>query len=172
MAESSLIDSYNVALHVATRRNAVSEEAAAVREQALAFLAAKELVSPLLSPKSAVIARIHEVASEGVGGEESMPVSPSVIERAVNFIRALPPDLALPDVGADPDGSIAFDWIVTRARVFSVSVGATNRLAFAWIDGTDRGHGVERFDGDAVPSRVLAGIREIIDARAAALRTA
>ena len=48
---------------------------------------------------------------------------------------------------------LAFDWIVSRARVFSVSVGTTNRLAFAWIDGTDRGHGVARFDGDAVPAR-------------------
>ncbi len=163
---------YKVVHHVATRRNAVSEEGAAVREQALAYLARTERSNPLLSLKNAVIARIHEVAAEGCGDEDSTPVSSSVIERAVNFVRALPSDIALPDVGVDPDGSIAFDWIVTRARVFSLSVGTTNRLAFAWIDGTDRGHGVASFDGDAVPPRVLAGIRDLADERAAAIRTA
>lgn len=167
----SLID-YEVVLHVAARRNAVSEEGTAVREQALAYLAQTERSNPLLSRKHAVILRIHEVAAEGCGDEDSTQVSLPVVERAVSFIRALPADVALPDVGVDPDGSIAFDWIVTRARVFSVSVGATGRLAFAWIDGTDRGHGVARFDGDAVPARVLEGIRDITDARAAAIRTA
>ena len=80
----------------------------------------------------AVIKRIHEVAAEGYGDEGLIPVSSSVVDRAVNFIRALPHGMTWPDVGVDPDGAIAFDWLVHRARVFSVSVGVTNRLAFAW----------------------------------------
>lgn len=172
MAESSLIDTYRTALHVATRRNAVSLEAAAVREQALVFLAVTERLDPLLGPKSAIIDRIQEVAAEGYGDEDLSPVSSSVVERAVSFIRALPSDIALPEVGVDPDGSIAFDWMVSRIRVFSLSVGTTNRLAFAWIDGTNLGHAVARFDGDTVPAHVLAGIREITNVRATTLRTA
>jgi hypothetical protein len=173
----ALTAGYSVALHVATRTgSSLSREAAVVREHALTIVASTERSIALFGEKSKVIEKIHEVAAEcadeGWDGDDGVPVSPTVVERAVSFIRAIPAGVALPDVGPEPDGSIGFDWILGRAHVFSVSIGTTNRLAFAWIDGTDRGHGVARFDGDAVPPRVLAGIREITDERATALRFA
>jgi hypothetical protein len=130
----------------------------------------------LFGAKRIVIDRIYELAAEcdhdGWDGEGSTCISPFVVDRAVSFIRALPDGVRLPEAAPEPDGSISFDWIAARTRVFSLSVGATNRLSFAWIDGTDRGHGVARFDGDAVPARVLSGIRELTNGPAAALRVA
>ncbi|HYI12057.1 MAG TPA: hypothetical protein VEK57_23585 [Thermoanaerobaculia bacterium] len=99
--------------------------------------------------KSSVIARVYEVAAEckhdDWDGEEGRGIPQVVVDRAVTFIRALPDGMLLPEVAPEPDGSISFDWVMSRTRVFSVSIGSTDRLAFAWIDGTDRGHGVARF---------------------------
>ena len=70
----------------------------------------------------------------------------------------------------EPDGSISLDWIRSRSNFFSVSVGASDRLAYAWLDGTDRGHAVARFDGDSVPSRILEGIKALVQGANAAVR--
>jgi len=127
--------------------------------------ASRERSVALFGAKSRIIDRIFELASEcdhdGWDGEEGMCISPLIVDRAVSFVRALPDGVWLPEVAPEPDGSVSFDWIAARTRVFSLSVGATNRLSFAWIDGTDRGHGVARFDGDGVPARVLSGLREL-----------
>jgi hypothetical protein len=166
-----------MALYLATRTgSAVSREAAVVRECASAIVAATERSIALFGAKSAIIDRIHELAAEceadGWDGDDGVAIAQDLVDRAVSFIRALPDDAPLPEVAPEPDGSISFDWIAARTRMFSVSVGATNRLAYAWIDGTDRGHAVARFDGDMVPARVLGGIRELMNGRAAALRVA
>jgi hypothetical protein len=44
-----------------------------------------------------------------------------------------------------------------------VSVGPSGRLAFAWLDGVEKGHGVVRFDGQDVPRRILEGIKAIVN---------
>jgi len=154
----------------------VSREAAALRDAASAIVASRERSVALFGAKRRVIDRIYELASEcdhdGWDGEEGLCISPLVVDRAVSFVRALPDGVWLPETAPEPDGSISFDWIAARTRVFSLSVGPTNRLSFAWIDGTDRGHGVARFDGHAVPARVLSGIRELTNGPAAALRVA
>ena len=171
---TAVVAGYTMALYLATRTgSAVSREADAVRKSALDIVASTERSIALFGAKSAVIDRIHELAAEchgdGWDGEDGLGLSGGVLERAISFIRALPTDAPLPDVAPEPDGSISFDWIAARTRVFSVSVGATNRLAYAWIDGTDRGHAVARFDSDAVPARVLDGIRELMNGRTAAI---
>lgn len=162
-----------IALQLATRTTGMSREAATVRDAACRIVASTERSIALFGAKSSVIDRIHELALECAAanwdGEDGAALSSHVVARAVSFVRVMPYDLPLPDVAPEPDGSISFDWIVTRRRMFSVSVGVTNRLSFAWIDGTDRGHGVARFDGDTIPSRVLDGIRHVTHAATAAV---
>lgn len=164
-----------MALYLARTGSAVSREAGAMRQCASAIVASTERSIALFGAKSAVIDRIHEIAAEcetGWDGEDSLAIAEDVVARAVSFIRALPDDAPLPEVAPETDGALSFDWLAARTRMFSVSVGGTNRLAYAWIDGTDRGHAVARFDGDAVPARVLGGIRELMNGRGAAVRAA
>ena len=85
------------------------------------------------------------------------------------MIRALPPGVPLPEVAPEPDGAISLDWIRSRNNLFSLTVGSGDRLAFAWLDGSDTGHGVVRFDGQVVPKRILQGIDEIMRHATAAL---
>lgn len=166
-----------MALHLATgSRSAVSREADDVRRSAYAIVESAERSFAQFGPKNGVISAIHSVASEcaadGWDGEDGAGIAPIVVSQAIAFVRSLPAGGPLPEVASEPDGSISFDWIASRTRVVSVSVGTTNRLAFAWIDGTDRGHGVARFDGDSIPARILESIREITDERTVALGAA
>jgi hypothetical protein len=145
---------------------AVSPEAGAVRKSTIAARQSLEQSIALFGEQSRCISQIREVAAEHSqpdwNGEGADPVSILAVDRAVAFIRALPRGLAMPEVAPDADGSISLDWIDGRSRMLSVSVGVTDRLAFAWIDGTDRGHAVARFDGDRIPWLILDRIGHTI----------
>jgi hypothetical protein len=83
------------------------------------------------------------------------------VRTAERFVRVLPENLPMPEITPEPDGSIGLGWSNGPNRFFSISIGVDIRLAYAWLDGTDRGHAVARFDGENVPRRILDGIRQI-----------
>ncbi|MBK8233377.1 MAG: hypothetical protein IPK72_23085 [Candidatus Eisenbacteria bacterium] len=93
--------------------------------------------------------------------QEGELVAPGASSKAEQLIRALPVGIPLPEVAPEPDGSISFDWIASRLRSISVSVGESARLAYAWVDGSESGHAVAWFDGEAVPEGLLDEIRRI-----------
>jgi hypothetical protein len=165
-----------MAAYLLARTTAVSPEARAVRKSASAIVASRERSIALFGAKRMLIEQVWETAGEceeaGWNGEDALAVPDVVVDRAMRFVRALPESIPLPAVAPEPDGSLSFDWMMGRAQVFSVSIGMTDRLAYAWIDGTDRGHGVARFYDETVPVRVLDGIRELMHERTPALRTA
>jgi hypothetical protein len=104
------------------------------------------------APKTAVISQVRAIANEcaaaGWDGAGAEPASQDAVARAVDLIRALPDGVALPELAPEPDGQISLDWIQSRNRLFSLSVGPGRRLAYAWLDGEDRGHAVAGFDGE------------------------
>jgi len=156
------------ALHVyAYGGSAISSEARAARKAASAVVEFVERSQVLFGEKSVAISQImalaHECAEAGWDGDDAVPIDLAAVHTAVEFIRAMPSDLPLPEFAPEPDGSISLDWIQSRNRLFSLSVGSTNRLAYAWLDGSDRGHGVARFDGERIPSRVIEGIIGIMN---------
>ena len=147
--------------------SAVSTDAQAVRNAAYAVVSSAERSYALFGAKATAIAQILALAKECANadwdGEDATPVDRRAAISAVDFIRALPGEFALPEFAPEPDGSISLDWIESRSRLFSLSVGTNNRLAYAWLDGADKGHAVARFDGERVPPRILEGIRGVMD---------
>ncbi len=119
---STAVAGYTLALCLARGGSAVSREAQAVREAASAFVASTERSIALFGAKGSLISRIYEVAAEcghdSWGGEDEVSMPGLVVERAIDFVRAFPDGLALPDVAPEPDGSISFDWIEDRSKVF------------------------------------------------------
>lgn len=103
-----------------------------------------------------------ECANDGWDGDGARAIAPTAITRVAEFVRAMPDGLPLPEFAPEPDGSISLDWITSRTRVFSLSIGTNDRIAYAWIDGTDRGHGVAPFAEDTIPPSILAAITEIV----------
>lgn len=66
---------------------------------------------------------------------------------AIQLIRCMPSSFSAPEISAEDDGDIALDWIASRHRSISVSVGTSSRLPYAWIDDGSSVHGVAEFDG-------------------------
>jgi hypothetical protein len=147
--------------------SAISPEAQAVRKAASTVVEFAERSQALFGEKSVAISQIMALASEcaeaGWDGDDAAPIDRMATPTAVEFIRAMPDDLPLPEFAPEPDGSISLDWIQSRSRLFSLSVGSTDRLAYAWLDGSDKGHGVVRFNGEKIPSRIIEGIRGIMN---------
>lgn len=160
----------------ATRGSAVSEEAKAVGRAASELMESLESSQALFGAKAEAIAELRSFANdcaiEGWDGYGAMPINAVALRRAEDLVRVLPDDFLLPEFAPEPDGSLSLDWIRSGHRLYSLSVGANNRLAFAWIDGSDKGRGVVGFDGFAVPARVLADIERIMSDGDATVRTA
>jgi hypothetical protein len=76
-------------------------------------------------------------------GEGSTRVEPSTYAYASQFIRLFPSTAPLPDITADTDGEILFEWDQGRRRTFSVSVGRDGTLTFAGLFGHTKIHGTE-----------------------------
>lgn len=156
--------------------SAISPEASDVARAASAIIAASERSEALFGQKATLLSSLMQLADECAesdwDGEGAQAVDPAAVRRASEFIRALPAGVPLPEIAPAPDGSIILDWALSKRRVFSLSVGETDRLAYAWLDGTDKGHGVARFDGVRVPSRVLDGVQAVTGHGNAPLRAA
>lgn len=139
------------------------------------IIVSENTAMPNSSPKAAAISKIRALANEcgqeGWDGNGAVPISEAAAVQAVEFVHALPDGIPLPDFAPDPDGSISLDWIRSRSRLFSLSVGTNGRLAYAWLDGADRGHAVAVFDGETVPWRILEEIKGIMDDANAPVRT-
>lgn len=96
---------------------------------------------------------------------ESIHVTRETVRRAVAFAWSLPRSLPTPEVSADPDGEISFDWLGASGTMFSVSINDRGRLAFAGrFSEKSKLHGTEEFV-DACPSEVLRGIEKVASQR-------
>lgn len=154
--------------------SAVSIEAQTVQQAASNVMNSVERSQALFGNKAMAISQIWALANEcaepGWDGDGGLAINHIAVHNAHAFIRALPDGIPLPECAPEPDGSISLDWIQSRTRLFSLSVGSSNRVAYAWLDGTDKGHAVARFDGESVSPRILEGIKAIINSGNAAVR--
>jgi hypothetical protein len=104
---------------------------------------------------------IPEIESLRVASDAaSLPVDADTVLAAIQFAFSLPRLGALPEVSADPDGEVSFDWIGPSGEMFSVSVNKHNRLAYAgWFGEMSRIHGIEQL-GEGCPQQIVRGIEK------------
>lgn len=143
--------------------SAISSEAGHVRAYAERIVGRVESSAALFGGRMGVIAALRDLsnchAKAGWDGGQASPVDSAAIELAVDFVRALPDDCEMPEVGVEPDGAVSLDWLPSRHNMLSISfTGSSDRLAFAWLDGTDRGSAVARFDRQVVPTRLAQAL--------------
>lgn len=94
-------------------------------------------------------------------GYGANPVQPESVVQAERFLRALPEDIPMPSIGADPDGEVALDWEDDGHAFFSVSVSPDGLLTFAGQAGPRSAlRGREEFRNQ-IPFEVLGGIRKV-----------
>ena len=170
------LSSYVALLTLAGGSNAISPDAVAVRKACAEVVELAETSHALFGKKAAALSHlatlVTECAEPDWDGENATAIITNTAMFAERFVRVLPDDIDLPEFAPEPDGSISLDWIQSRTRLFSLSIGRSDRLAYAWLDGSDKGHGVAHFDGQNVPTRVLEGIRSIVGHGHAGVRAA
>jgi hypothetical protein len=93
--------------------------------------------------------RIDEVAVEcdvaGWDGYGAKAVTAAAVADAHAFADALDSSLPAPEVGAEPDGVLTFEWHWSARQTLSVSVHGDGVLHYAALLGTERICGTEAF---------------------------
>lgn len=116
-------------------------------------------VQTLTGRRSAFESNLHTVLAELTVDDQQEAVSTAAVVRVRQLTDQLPAALPMPDIAIDPDGEISLDWVVASARMLSISVGESDRLAWAWLDGSERTHGVFQFR-NSLPEWMLVKLRE------------
>ena len=76
-----------------------------------------------------------EANQDGWHGEGSIAISDDVYECALRLLSLLPDNLHTPEVVAEPDGWIEFEWFPRSWHKVSVSVGAENMVSYVAFHG-------------------------------------
>jgi hypothetical protein len=146
--------------------SAQSQAAGDVAEKIAVILNETEAFEVLHGPKSDAFAKLMAIATNCVqadwDGDGAQPINEMAVQNAEAFIRAIPDDMPMPEFAPEPDGYISLDWMDGQHSLFSLSVGADNRLAYAWLAGTNKGHAVARFDGITIPPMIKSGVESVI----------
>lgn len=101
-----------------------------------------------------------ECGSPGWDGYNALPVSQDTVDLAYRFISALPLNIKLPEIGAEPDGCISFEWYKSPRKIFSVSVAQSGFIHYALLDNLIKRHGSEPFIG-SISKEIISLINEI-----------
>jgi hypothetical protein len=111
------------------------------------------------------IAQLKELLSEasyrGWDGYGAFPLDPLAYVYATRFLRTLPTTAPIPEVSADPDGEVAFDWGFGERKALTVSIGPTGRCTFAWMNGQSTYRGTDWMD-DEIPASVVFALSQLV----------
>ncbi len=133
-----------------------SSDAAASLRQLLkdAFVEYSRPRTELIEPE------IMGLVEESQGGD--VQVEKETARTALHFLLLLPRSLPIPEVSADPDGEISFDWIGTSGKMFSVSLNKEGRIAYAGRFGErSKVHGIEQLS-ETCPIEIIRGIQRTL----------
>jgi len=119
----------------------------------------------LSNPAEQAFTELHEVLAEttreGWDGYGARPLNPLSYDFAIRFLNALPTNVPFPEVSADTDGEISFDWIFGERKALTVSVGPTGRCTFAWMLGQSTYRGTEWIE-DEIPDSIVSALGRLV----------
>jgi len=121
---------------------------------------ASAIAAALRSELEALRVDCSQPGWDGYGAE---PVSLEAYQAALRFIRSLPVGTPQPEIGADPDGCVSFEWRKSARCTLLVSIRPGYALDYAALIGTAKVHGSEPFFGE-LPDAVLSQIRRVMAA--------
>lgn len=163
---------YSALAGYARPSSAYSREAGEVSDAAQRVMQDRLGSESLFGKKMLGLSTLVATVDSVVVDEEQESVSAPARVNAEQFLLALPDALPMPEVSVDPDGAVSLTWFASRTRMFSVSIDETDRVAFAWLDGSDKGHAVARFRPPMLPDVVVSTLRSIVVNGSATLRAA
>lgn len=127
---------------------AFSEEAQVLRrcfDEASKFSGSVTVGEPKRIAQEAIDTAYKTAQVDDWDGEGSARVESSTYGYASQFFMLLPSTIPLPEITADTDGEILFEWDLGRRRIFSVSIGRDGTLTYAALFGYTKTYGTEHF---------------------------
>jgi len=79
---------------------------------------------------------------------------------ALSFSLSLPPSFPVPEIYVNPDGYVTFEWYEGKRKVFSISIGNRNELAYAGLYGGSKIYGVE-YMYEEIPENIIRNISRL-----------
>ena len=102
----------------------------------------------------------EECSSDGWDGERAKPISKEVLRNAIIFLESFRPEVEPPQIAAEPDGAISFEWYRSPEKVISVSINPGGQFYYAALFGTQQKHGKGSVSS-GIPDDLLALIVEV-----------
>lgn len=81
-------------------------------------------------------------------GYGALAVSLTTFIKTLEFLASLSVHVKLPDISAEPDGSMVLEWYRSPEWIFSVSINSDGKIDYAAIFGDAKHHGSMYFSGD------------------------
>lgn len=149
------------AIPILASDHGLSEDAKLIRRQVVEVHREMTAGVSITAPHRETLRALQETLAEATesdwDGYGARPVSPSTAVRAHRFVSLLPTTVPPPDVGADPNGRLHFEWRAGPGRAFVVSVGPSDVIHYAALFGRSKAHGTEELS-DELPQAVLANL--------------
>lgn len=102
-----------------------------------------------------------QCSSEGWDGYQAVPVARDTFDYASFILACLSPNIPFPEIGADPDGHLNFEWYKDPRHLVSVSISPEGKLYYAALIGEKKVHGTEHFSGE-ISKRIRDIIHEVV----------
>ena len=95
---------------------------------------------------------------ENWDGEDADSVKIETIYYAIMFIKQLPKYLPTPEISADNDGEISFEWYKDKNHMLFLSISPEGRISYAGRYGTKSKANGEEWIYDEIPEEILQKI--------------
>lgn len=83
--------------------------------------------------KRAIRDLLNTAGEQNWDGADADPVLEDTVEFALGLVGKLPSDLGIPEISADPEGNIEFDWHLDNGTMLTVSIGRVGDIAISGL---------------------------------------
>ena len=83
--------------------------------------------------KTAIRALLETAGKHNWDGEGADPVTENTVAVAQGIVEELPDYVGVPEISADPEGCVEFDWHLDNGTMFTISIGQTGDIAVSGL---------------------------------------
>ena len=91
-------------------------------------------------------------------GEDADPVTEDTIKAAEKVIDELPGESGVPEISADPEGNVEFDWHLDNGTMLTVCIGQKGEIAISGLYPNKAELTISANDSEGVPSILRCGL--------------
>ena len=80
-----------------------------------------------------IYALLDTAGKQNWDGEGADPVTEDTVTVAARIVKELPSNVGVPEISADSEGNVEFDWYLDNGTMFTISIGKTGDIAISGL---------------------------------------